>query len=280
MFRALLPLLIAALPATLAEVLETTPADSLAAPLRRLEQRMGRSQAAGAVAFELGRFHFARGEYRQAALSLGRAAARLEPDRKTEARYFQGLALLALQQPAEARVTLEEVARAAPTRRADAALAISHAWEQDGRPDRALEVLERLLREGAGETAPAALERAAQFALQLGRADQARRAAERLAREYPGSVEAARLRGGAAATPGARVALRLGVFSEEARAQSLAAEARRAGFTATQVVSRRDGGRRLWVVRAGSWPSREDAARAAERIERVLGVQPVAEDAR
>lgn len=192
MLATLAALLLAAPPATLAEVLGRTPADSLAAPLRALEQRLGRSQESGEVALTLGQFHFARGEYRQAAETLGRAAARMEPARKPEARYWQGLAQLALRQPTEARVTLEEVARASAPRRAGAWLGISYAWEQAGRPDRAMDALETLLASGPGECGPAALERLAAFAGRLGRPEVARRALARLRREYPGSVEAAR----------------------------------------------------------------------------------------
>lgn len=189
-------LVLAASPASLAEVLATTPADSLAVPLRKLEQRMGRSQEAGEVALALGQFHFSRGEYRQSVETLARAAARLDPALKPEARYWQGLALLALQQSTEARVTFEEVARASAARRPDALLGISYAWEQAGRPDRALDALESLLDGNPRESGAAALERYAAFAARLGKPRDARRAADRLRREYPGSVEAARLRGG------------------------------------------------------------------------------------
>lgn len=268
-------------PPTLAKVLAETPADSLAAPLRRLEQQMGRSQEAGEVALALGEFHFARGEYRQAVETLGRAAARLDPARKSEARYWQGLAQLGLQQFTEARVTLEEVARASLARRAEAQLGIAAAWEQAGRPDRAVETLEPLLESGAGEAAPAALERLAISAARLGRQNVARRAADRLRREYPGSVEAARVRLAAAgAADGARVTLRLGAFVESAEARRLADRARKAGISGVQVVESGHGSDHRWVVRFGSWTRREEAEREASRLEPALGVRPVVEETR
>jgi tetratricopeptide (TPR) repeat protein len=195
MMATLAAVVLAATSPSLERVLADTPADSLAAPLRALEQRLGRSQEAGEVALELGGFHFARGEYRQAAETLARAAARLEPSRKPEARYWQGLSQLALQQSTEARVTLEEVARTSQALRPAAMLGISWAWEQAGRPDRALDTLEDLVDGKPGESGPAALERIATLASGLGRSDLVRRATARLVREYPGSVEAARSRG-------------------------------------------------------------------------------------
>jgi tetratricopeptide (TPR) repeat protein len=108
----------------------------------------------GETAFTLGQFHFARGEYRQAAETFARAAARLAPERKSDARYWQGLALLAVQQSDEARGVLTEIAEVDGPRRADAALGVAWSWEQAHRPDRAAgggELLER------GEVGPAAL---------------------------------------------------------------------------------------------------------------------------
>ena len=273
---------LAATPSTLAQVLAETPADSLAVPLQKLEQRMGRSQEAGEVAFALGQFHFARGEYRPAAETLARAAARLDPSRKPEARYWQGLALLALQRTTEARVTFEEVARASAIRRADALLGISYAWEQAGRPDRALDALTLLAAASPGETGAAALERIAMFASRLGKPDVARRATDRLRRDYPGSVESARQRGGSepAVVEGMPVALRIGTFRDESRARSLVEAARRAGFTGAQVTRRKSGNERLYVVRLGSWATREEAERAAVRVEQALGVHAQPEAAR
>src|SRR5207248_2496297 len=57
------------------------PADSLVAPLRRFEIERGTLREAGEAAMLLGRLHFARGEYRQAADAFARASARLDPSR-------------------------------------------------------------------------------------------------------------------------------------------------------------------------------------------------------
>ena len=85
------------------------PADSLVAPLRRFESEHGHVSEGGEAALLLGQLHYARGEYRQAADAFARAAARLQPARKPEARYWAGLSWIALKDPQQARASLEEV---------------------------------------------------------------------------------------------------------------------------------------------------------------------------
>src|SRR5262245_26063064 len=102
-----MPLWLGAAPlAQLDSVLTDTPADSLAVPLRRLESRLDPARGAE-VAMTLGRYHFARGEYRDAVAAFARGSARLEPGRKPEARYWIGLSWLGLGDPAQARAALE-----------------------------------------------------------------------------------------------------------------------------------------------------------------------------
>src|SRR5205807_2400748 len=96
---------------------------SLRVPLRRLEGRLDPARSAE-VAMTLGRYHFARGEYRDAVAAFARSSARLEPSRKPDARYWMGLSWLGLGEPAQARATLEGGARrdraAGPGRRGGA----------------------------------------------------------------------------------------------------------------------------------------------------------------
>jgi tetratricopeptide (TPR) repeat protein len=274
-------LLVAASPAAaqdLRDVLARTAPDSLAAPLRAVEARSGRPAEAGEAARVLGQLHYARGEYRQAAAAFARAAARLEPSRKGEARYWEGLAWIGAGDASRARAVLEEVARTEAALRAPARLGMAFAWEAQHRPERALEELERLTAEGGGDALAAALERTAAVAGRLRRDDIAARARERLLRERPASAEAARLRAvgpgpASAASAGAgAVAVHIGAFADPARARALAETARRAGFSGAQVVSRTEGGARVHAVRLGAFASPDEARRAGERAARELGV--------
>jgi tetratricopeptide (TPR) repeat protein len=276
----LLALLLAApthVPAGLAALLDTYPADSLIAPLRRFERERGRASESAEAAFVLGQLHFARGEYRQACEAFLRAAARLDPPRKPEARYWAGLSWLGLRDAPQARAVLEEVAQTSAALRPAALLGVGQAWELAGRPVQALETFERVLAQGPGEAGPGALERLVALAGGLERPDLARRAGERLRREYPKSVEAARSVLPAASAPirpaAGVVAAQIGAFVDPARARSLADAARRAGFTSVQVLSQGEGATRLHVVRLGLYASEADARRAGERAAGVLGVR-------
>src|SRR5262249_54550284 len=76
----------------------------------------------------LGQLYYARGEYRRAAETFGRAAARLDPGRKPEARYWAGLAWLALGDANQARAALDEVVGGGGLRHTEAMLAQVQAW--------------------------------------------------------------------------------------------------------------------------------------------------------
>lgn len=191
----LLAVLVAAV-SPVERLLEAVPADSLARPLARLEASQ-RGAVAAEAAFALGRLHYARGEYRQAAAAFARATPRFDPARRAETRYWAGLAWLGAGEPAVARGALEEAARGGSPRRAAALLGVALCWEAERRPDRALETLQALLTEEPGEAGPGALERTAALAAALRRPELARRARERLLRDYPRSMEALRARPGA-----------------------------------------------------------------------------------
>ncbi len=263
-------------PGSLEALLGSCPADSLIVPLRRLESGRGDPQEQGEAAFLLGQLHYARGEYRPAAQAFLRAAARTDPARKPEARYWAGLSWLALREAAQSRALLEEVAAASGPRRADALLGVALAWEIAGRADRAYDVLEDLLEGVPGEAGPAALARRAALAAALHDADAARRARERLLRDYPGSLEAAEARlHGPAAAPGApsgAVVVQIGAFSDLERARSLVASARDAGFKDAMLITRTQGGATIHTVRLGAFRRIEEARRAGERAAARLGV--------
>jgi tetratricopeptide (TPR) repeat protein len=248
-------------------------ADTLVVALKRLES--GRPDQGGNAALLLGQLHFARGEYRLAADAFARAAARLDPARKPEARYWVGLSWLGLGDPNQARAALEEVADSDSPRRALARLGIAQAWELAGRPERARQTLEALLAGDPGEAGPPALARLAALADAAHQPEVARSARERLMREYPASDEAAGARLAPAAVPadlagGWRV--EIGSFADVMRARSLADAARAAGFTQASVVARGVYPSRLHVVVLGRYEKSAEAKRDAERAATALGV--------
>jgi tetratricopeptide (TPR) repeat protein len=257
-------------------LLQKVPADSLIGPLHRFEIEQGRGPEGGEAALLTGRLHYARGEYRQAADAFARAAARLDPSQKHEARYWAGMSWLALRDPNQTRAALEEVAQSDSPRRTDAMLGIAMAWELAGRPERALEVLDRLLAGSPGEAGPGALEHLVALADRQHLPERARSAREQLMRDYPRSIEAAR-----AATPAANVGrperagsitVQIGVFSSLARARVLANAAQRSGFAGTRVLTRGQGRAVSYTVSLGTYPSTDQAKRAGEQAARRLGV--------
>jgi tetratricopeptide (TPR) repeat protein len=260
----------------LRDLLEQHPADSLVQPLRRFEIEHGRFPEGGKAALVLGQLHYARGEYRQAAEAFARAAARLEPALKNEARYWAGVSWLAQRDPSQARAALEEVAQSNSPRRPEAMLALAMAWETAQRPERALEVLHRLLGGDPGEAGPAALEHTVVLAEAVHLQSEARDARARLLREYPNSIEATRAAMPEREAPplpaDGHVTVELGTFSSASRAQSLLAATRRAGFAEASVVVRGEGRARSYVVLLGTYPGAEAAKAAGESAARRLGV--------
>ena len=294
----LLFVLLAAAPplSTIRQVLESCPADSLLSPLARLEAT-GRGDDAAEAALTLGRLHYARGEYRQAAAEFVRATQRSDPARRAEAHYWTGLAWLGAGELGQARTALEQAARNDSPRRPEAQLGVALCWEAARQPERALETLQILLAGEPGEAGPAALEHVAALAAQLQRPELARRARERLAKDYPRSIEAVRATrpaaGGAArvsrpaSQPAASAAARLapppvaaqvplavqiGVFREFARARELADRARRGGFGPARVAALTDASGKLFAVRVGVYATAGDARSAGDRLGRALGV--------
>jgi tetratricopeptide (TPR) repeat protein len=298
---ALYPLLLALLastpaPSSVRQVLATTPADSLFAPLARLEAAH-RGDDAAEAALTLGRLHYARGEYRQAAGDFARATPRLGPALRSESHYWTGLAWLGAGEVGQARAAFEAAARNDSPRRPEALLGVALCWEEARRPERALETLQTLLAGEPGEAGPAALEQVAAIAGRLERPELARRARERLAKDYSRSIEAVRAeRPGAAgsarpvhpaarppapaAAPGAPppvavqvpLAVQIGVFREEASARELAVRARREEFGPVRVSALADAGGTLFEVRVGVYATAEDARGAGGRLGRALGV--------
>jgi tetratricopeptide (TPR) repeat protein len=261
-------------------LLRTLPADSLSGPLRRYEAEHSRTDEAADAAYVLGQLLYARGEYRAAAETFSRAAARMAPARKPEARYWAGLSWLALGDGDQARAALDEVARAGSTRHADALLATAQAWEMSGHPARAIGPLEAAVSGDPGEAGPAALERLIALSERTGNDARTRSARERLISRYPRSMEAsaARLsvytpeRDDNADRRAGSLSVVIGSFVSLARARSLAGAARSAGFPDARVVSRGEGAAALHTVRLGVFARAAEARKAGEQATQVLGV--------
>jgi len=283
---------VAVTPAPLEQLLASRPADSLPGPLARYEASQ-HGDAAADAALLLGRLHYARGEYRQAAADFARATPRFDAARRAEARYWAGLAWLGAGEVGQAHAAFDEAARSGSQRRAGALLGVAECWESERRPEKALEALLTLLAADPGEAGPAALEREAALAAQLVRPELARRARERLAEEYPRSMEALRAAlapATRAVRPAARVAapvapvappppalqapltVQIGAFREPTVARGLAERARRAGFSPVRVPVLEDAGAALYAVRVGVYATAGDARSAGERLGRALGV--------
>ena len=253
------------------------PVDSLELRLERAEATATGARAAGEAALLLGRFHFARGEYRPSADAFARAAARLDPARKSEALYWSGLSWLGLGSPSTARAALEEVASSSSPRRREARVGIADAWEQEGRPDRAYAELEQVLAGEPGEAGAPALDRLARLADRLHRPGDAERARTRLLASYPSSMEAAiasaALQNAAATAPASGpVLLEGGRFASASRAKALAARAVRAGFANARVVERGSGATRVFAVTLGSYHNHAAARQAQTSAARLLGL--------
>jgi tetratricopeptide (TPR) repeat protein len=258
----------------LAGTLSTISADSLIAPLRELESRSP-GPAGARVAMMLGRLHLSRGEYREAVDAFGRAAARLDPASKAEARYWMGIAWLGAGQPAQARSLLEEMTREPSPWRAPGLVALARTWELSRRPDRAIEALDEAAKEPAGEHTPPLLERYAALQEAAGHPAVAERARERLIQDYPRSIEAAearRVRVTAAEAGGGSVAVVIGTFLDPARARSLATAAQRAGFDDAKVVTKGEGLAAVHAVWVGTYSDAKKAQVAGEQAARALGV--------
>lgn len=272
-------------PGTLREVLVTTPAESLDRALKHFEVAHGRSLESAEAAFTLGQFHYARGEYRQAAEAYARAAARYPPDRKSEARYWQGLAALGQGDATQARAVLTEVAEVESPRRAAARYAVAEAWLRAGRVEPALDQLKALLDDRPDEMRSEALERTAELARRLGNEGEAERATRELEKLSPRAVEPVRkpspppVAAPPAPPPGAasrgevvRIAVQIGAFSDLARARALLESAKQSGFPRARMQTQGRGEATLHLVWIGLYPNEEAARAAGEHASRELGV--------
>ena len=185
---------------------ERVPTDSIADILRGWEQHPAAGVRPGEAGYALGQFYYARGEYAVAAGAYSRAATRLEGEERAAARYGWALAMFALGRASAAREAFDEVSQSNGPARSLAMLGAAQCWEAEGHPEKAFDILQRLLATEAGEATPAALERFAALSSLMHREREAGEARRRLVRAYPRSIEAARALGAPLAAPRARAA--------------------------------------------------------------------------
>lgn len=208
---------------------------------------------------------FLRGEYesvvRETGGPPGRGAA------EDEVLYLRGVSALKLRDWELARLALVRLVEAYPSSRwaPHAWLALSDGWMGSGDPQRALEVLERALREGrAGHLTPQALVRLGKAQRELGLWEEAKGSLGQAARAAPGSSEAAEAQE-ILDRDDFFFCVQVGSFITRANALRLAQELRRRGYEA-EVSEAVMGGKLFHRVRIGRFARRPEAEVEARRL--------------
>ncbi len=233
---------------------------------------------------ELGLHGYALGTYAQASRHFGRAVALRPPKREAvKARYWQALSLLGAGSFAQSRKEFESVkADDAGTGLSDAAsLGAADCLRQEGGYASALAEYTRLIaRPGGSDWLPQALYGAGLCLDKLKRESEARQVYSRLVKEFPSSFEATAARGklkGAAPAASQKAAaagytIQAGAFSQEANAMKLVSSLTQQGVKDLSVVREERGGRVLFIVYLGEFPTREAAQQTSKELSARLGL--------
>lgn len=233
---------------------------------------------------ELGLHSYALGTYAQASRHFTRAIDLKAPRREeVKARYWLGLARMGSGDFTQSRRELESVkADDAGTGLSDAAsLAVADCLRQEGDYTSALSEYTRLTSRSAGsDWLPAALHGAGLCFEKLKRETEARQAFSRLAREFPSSFEATAVRNklkspapaGAQKATASGYTIQAGAFSQEANARKLVATLTEKGITGLSVVKEERGGRILFIVYLGEFPTKESAQQKSKELSARLGL--------
>lgn len=226
--------------------------------------------AGGTAAEELSAIQgaFLRGEYETVVRETGRGLERQGQAGEDELLYLRGVSALKLRDWEMARAALNRLVDEQPASpwAPHAWLALSDTWMWAGQPERSLEILERVLREGrAGQLTPQALFRQGKVQRELGLWDAARASFEQAARAAPDSAEAGQAKG-ILARDDFFFCVQVGSFVTRANAARLAQELQRRGHAA-EVSEAMMSGKLFHRVRVGRYAKRGEAEEESRKLE-------------
>jgi len=270
--------------ALLVQALATDDGEAAATLLQRFLSEYRGHPLEWMAEMELGLHQYALGTYGQATRHFGRVVA-LKPPKRDEmkARYWLGLALVGSGKYAQARRELEAVKlNDGGSGLSDAAsLGVADCLREEGSYSPALAEYNRLAaRPGGSNWLPQALNGAALCLEKLKRQAEARQIYSRLMNEFPSSFEATAARGklrssAAPASQGTAAGgytIQAGAFSQESNARKLVASLTQKGITDLSVVREERGGRELFIVYLGEFPTREAAQQRSKELSARLGL--------
>lgn len=270
--------------ALLIRALSETDGDASAALLKRYLVEHKGHPLEWRAEMELGLHGYALGTYAQASGHFARAVSLKPPKREAvKARYWLGLARLGAGSFAQSRREFEAVKLDdGGTGLSDAAsLGAADCLRQEGSYSSALAEYNRLAaKPGGTDWLPQALQGAGLCLEKLKREAEARQVYSRLVREFPSSFEATAARGklktaapaASQKTAAAGYTIQAGAFSQEANARKLVTSLTQKGVTELSVVKEERGGRVLFIVYLGEFPTKEAAQQTSKELSARLGL--------
>ncbi|MCX5799889.1 MAG: tetratricopeptide repeat protein [Candidatus Eisenbacteria bacterium] len=233
---------------------------------------------------ELGLHYYALGSYLGAVKHFEKARD-LKPSKRERvtAVYWLGLSLEGAGDPAKAIPHFEAVKAddAGTGLVVPATLGVGDCLRAEGNYSLALSEYTRIVTKfGRSDWLPCALYGAGVCLDKLGRQNEALALYARLRREFPATSEATLVRertrdagkAKAVSTQAGNYTLQLGAFSQETNANGLASLLRDEGVTEVVIVQEERGGRVLYVVGLGDFPTREAAERKGKELRARLGL--------
>jgi TolA-binding protein len=233
---------------------------------------------------ELGLHYYALGTYRGAVKHFEKVREVKPPKREqVRAAYWLGLALEGAGDFAKAKQHFEAVKVGdAGTGLAEVAgLGLADCLKAQGDYSMALSEYMRVVTTyGRGNWLPCALYGAGVCLERLGRQSEANQIYARLGREFPGSFEATIVgeqtkgptREKVVTTEATSYRVQLGAFSQETNASALVALLKDEGVADAGIVQEERGGRVLYIVGVGGFPSKEAAQRKGKELSARLGL--------
>ena len=270
--------------ALLIQALSSVDGDASAALLKRFLAEHKGHPLEWRAEMELGLHGYALGTYGQASAHFSRAVALKPPKREAaKARYWLALARMGSGSFAQSRREFEAVkADDGGSGLSDAAsLGAADCLRQEGSYASALAEYNRLTtKPGGSDWLPQALQGAGLCLEKLKREAEAKQVYSRLVREFPSSFEAtaarSKLKSAAPAasqkTAAAGYTIQAGAFSQEANARKLVTSLTQKGVTDLSVVKEERGGRVLFIVYLGEFPTKEAAQQTSKELSARLGL--------